>query len=160
MYLTNSIWHSLHVSLSLLFADCRQLAKLYFRYFSLLVCCMITSLVLISFYQSMRHSGQKYRTKVVPYVVGPVFRILRIRKFLDLPDSLVRGIRIRIRPSSSKIVRNPLISTVLWLIIAFYLWRLMQMDFQKVISNKTWKKIIFLVGILKFTDEKSRIRIR
>jgi hypothetical protein len=34
------------------------------------------------------------------------------------------------------------------------------MYLQKVISKKNWGKKIFFVGVLKFTDKKSRIRRR
>jgi hypothetical protein len=37
---------------------------------------------------------------------------------------------------------------------------MMEMYLPKVISKKTWKKKQFFVGVLKVTDEKSRIRIR
>ncbi len=52
----------------------------------------------------------------------------------------------------AKIVRKTLILTILWLFLTFYLWKVPSK------SNKQ-KKIVF-VGILKVTDENSRIRIQ
>ncbi len=43
----------------------------------------------------------------------------------------------------AKIVRKTLISSILWLFLTFYLWKMMQMYFQKIISRKNCVKICF-----------------
>ncbi len=89
--------------------------------------------------------------------------VLGIRKFLGLPDSDPFS-EVPTYGSShpqAKAVRNPFISTILWLLFDFLS---VENDvnkcryLQKVISKKTSQNFLF-VCILKVTDEKSRIRI-
>jgi hypothetical protein len=69
-------------------------------------------------------------------------------------------IRIRILPSLTKNSKKNFISTVLWLPrdFSFEEWNVPSKN--TVISVKKTRKKIFFVGVLKVTDEKSRIRSR
>jgi hypothetical protein len=59
----------------------------------------------------------------------------------------------------AKTVTKTLISINLWLFFTFYLWKMMYMHLQKVISRKIKKLNFFFVRILKVNDENSRIWI-
>jgi hypothetical protein len=72
--------------------------------------------------------------------------LIRIRIFF---------VRVRILPSTSKKLRKPLFLLFCDFFMNFYLCRMIKCTFKKEMSIK-----IFFVGILKVTDELSRIRIR
>ncbi len=83
-----------------------------------------------------------------------VFRIQihKIRKFLGLPDPLVKGVDPEPDPSNIKQnSKKTLIYTVLWLL---YDVASLKNDVSVPLKEKS------KLGVLKVADEKSRIRIR
>ncbi len=82
--------------------------------------------------------------------------VLWIRMLLGLPDpdqSLLCMASGSFHQQEKNVSKNGFFLT-------FYLQKLMYIYLQKVISKKTLKKLVFCVGILSATEEKSRIRIR
>ncbi len=78
-----------------------------------------------------------------------------IRKFLDIPDpNLSLFVRIRILPSKT------FIYTVLDFFMTFLTLKNDGNVRRKSNKQKKLEKRLFFVGVLKITDEKSRIRIR
>ncbi len=106
------------------------------------------------FFASVSGSRSRFVADPDPYVFGP-------------PGSGSGSISQRYGSGSgsgsiyhrAKIVRKPLIPTVLWLFLTFYLWKMMLKYLQNVISRKTFCLNKFFVGILKANDENNRIQI-
>ncbi len=115
----------------------------------------------------MKNNKKSVPTFIQAYILGQVFRIRirRIHKFLGLLDTdldfLVKGTDPDSDADPSTLSKNRQKS---WFTLfcnffmTFYLWRMMQMYLQKVMSKKLEENNF--VDVFRITDEKSRIRIR
>ncbi len=83
---------------------------------------------------------------------------IRIRMFMDTPDSDPSIFFTDSSINREKKVRKTLISTILWLLFDFLS---IKTDVKVTVTSnkeKKFEKNLFFVGILPATDEKSRIR--
>jgi hypothetical protein len=93
--------------------------------------CPVKSDILLS----INMAGHRHNSGIT---VIPRIRIRRILMFLA---SRIRTISQRYGSGSfyhAKTVRKTLIPTALWLFLTFYLWKIMYMYLQKIISTKTF----------------------